>query len=165
MLVTLAAGAALAWFGRKAWLWLWRQLVYFCQTKLVPWMKKTFGQTAGDVLANIVYYIDNGVVFSAQAVRAARAWLRAKLAKLTTSYVKVGPSTVERSCETILRNDDGSGECRVETRKLDWSELPPEIRAKIRETHAPVVIDDRDVLLTRFDEKAEENGVVLELEY
>ncbi len=165
MIVTLAAGAALAWFGRKALYWLWNQIVYFCQTKLIPWTKKTFGQTAADVLANIVHYIDNCVVFSAQAVRAARAWLRAKLAKITTSYVKVGPSTVERNCETILRNDDGSGQRLVETRKLDWSELPPEIRAKIRETQAPVVVDDRDVLITRFDEKAEENGVALELEH
>ncbi|MBP3557779.1 MAG: hypothetical protein J6K20_08780 [Thermoguttaceae bacterium] len=165
MITTIAAGAALAWFGSKALHWLWRQIVYFCQTKLIPWVKKILGQTAGDVLANIVHYIDNGVVFSAQAVRAARVWLRAKLAKLTTSYVKVGPSTVERSCETILRNDDGSGQCLVETRKLDWCELPPEIRAKIRETQASVVVDDRDILITKFDEKAEENGVALELEH
>lgn len=164
MLITLTAGAALAWFGYKALVWLWRRIAYFFQTTIIPWVKSVLGPTAGDILANVVYYVDRSVTFGERAVRAARRWLRAKLAKSTTTYAKVGPATVEATSETILLNDDGSGECRVEEQKLDWCELPPEIRAKILERQAPVVVDDRDVLLDKFDKAAQENGIELELE-
>ena len=164
MFIALTAATALAWFGYKAVVWLWRRIAYFCQKTVIPWVKSVWGQTAGDILANVVYYVDRSVTFGERAVRTARRWLRAKLAKLTTSYTKVGPSTVETRSETILRNDDGSGNCRVEERTLDWSELPAEIRAKILETQAPVVVDDRDVLLDKFDKAAQENGIELELE-
>ncbi|MBR5243471.1 MAG: hypothetical protein IKW13_04480 [Thermoguttaceae bacterium] len=163
MLIALTAAAALVVFGRKTLNWLWRNVVWVCQTTLIPWMRNTCGDAPADVLANALSFIDGLVVWPERVARRVRRWLAAKLAKQTSTFHKVGASTVEAITETILLNDDGTGECRVERRKLDWSELEPEIRARMRDSNAPVLVDDRDVLLTRFDEAAEENGLELEV--
>ncbi|MBR4834976.1 MAG: hypothetical protein IKU86_11705 [Thermoguttaceae bacterium] len=163
MIIELTSAVALLVLGRKALYWLWRNVAFVCQTKLIPWMRNTWGDAPADVLANVVSFIDGEIVWTERVARNARRWIRAKLAKQTSMFRKVGPSTVEATTETILRNVDGTGECRVEQRKLDWNELAPEIRAKMRASNEPVVVDDRDVLLTRFDERAEENGLELEV--
>ncbi|MBR2005034.1 MAG: hypothetical protein IKK39_14655 [Thermoguttaceae bacterium] len=143
-------------------LYFWNQIVFFFQTRMIPWVRARLGNGSADLLANLVAFADKGATFVRRNVRAGYRWLCNNILGLKSTYSPKNAAEVTKVTEGYIYqgNDQYEHFSSVETVKVD--DLPPEARKNMIKNNCPAEVDDLDALKTRIKKRAEEEGIELE---
>lgn len=142
----------------------WSYVVDWLSRSLIPWVREKLGNTVGDMLTEFVTILDKTVVFTRQAFQTTCRFINTRLLKAQTTYEKKSPTEAVARTETIVINEQGKGIRRVEEKVVEWSELPAEVRKEmIRQGNQPAMLDMRELVMQKAKERAQEEGMVLEV--
>lgn len=153
-LTTLLAGAVLAAAIAG---FFWPQIAWLFRKKLIPWIRKTIGDSVANLIVDIFNYIDNAMCWGRQKIKAAWNWLFKTILKGETTYKEKDSSTYSAETKTYLQ-DENSNNVKVvtQTRTLSYDELPDDVRHEMnRRNLQKFTVNDREIIADKVKEAAE----------
>ncbi|MBR5243472.1 MAG: hypothetical protein IKW13_04485 [Thermoguttaceae bacterium] len=142
-------------------LWFWNHIAYFFQTRTIPWVRERLGNRAGDLLANLISFVDTGATYIRRAVRRGYRWLCQNILRVKSKYKQENAYEAIQETSTILTNEQGGYEEIVVTKTIPVDELPNDARRRLI-AHNQAEIDDLEQLKEKIKARAEQEEIELE---
>ncbi len=143
-------------------LWFWNKIVFFFQTRMIPWVRSHIGNSAADLLANLIAFVDNAATFVRRTIRKGYRWVCENILGMKTKYSQVDHHIVEIVQRTFVKDENGNYvEVTVKT-PTPRDEVPANARGAIMKNGGTVEINDLDELKNKIKKRAEEEGIELE---
>ncbi|MBP3557778.1 MAG: hypothetical protein J6K20_08775 [Thermoguttaceae bacterium] len=144
-------------------LWFWNKIVFFFQTRMLPWVRSHIGNSAADLLTNLIMFADNAATCVRRTIRKGYRWLCENILGMKTKYSQDNASTVIRTTTTFVKNEDGTYTEVISTEEILRDDVPANARIEILKGRTePVEIDDLNELKTKIKKRAEEEEIELE---
>ena len=143
-------------------LWFWNKIVFFFQTRLIPWVRSRLGNGAADMLANLVAFLDKGATFVRRAVRQGYRWLCQNVFGMKSKYAQTGPGSVVVTTETYVMDENGNFVKVTSTETAHSDDVPADARKELLKNNGAAEVDDLNELKNRIKERAAEEGIELE---
>jgi hypothetical protein len=151
-------------FGSALFLAIWPWIRQWVTESLIPWVGEKWNDKIADLLIDVVNWLDDCAIPARNSIKKAWIFIKTRILKIETTYHKETATTGVRSTESIIATIDGKIVKRVEEEEVSWDELPRSMRSEmIRQNSTKGTIDLRDAFLNKFEEKAKEEGLVLEM--
>ncbi|MCR5165454.1 MAG: hypothetical protein K6C40_15750 [Thermoguttaceae bacterium] len=151
MLISLLGYLALGIVGAYLVGYIWDHVCYFFQKKVIPHVRRFFGNAVADVLANIIAFANNVFTMPRRAVRATWNWFRYNVVKMFTTYDRQGDYVVVT--DTIIqRNGDEQFRKFESQERVHWLELPTNVCVELDELgkRGRISIDTKEILEEKF---------------
>ena len=143
-------------------LWFWNKIVFFCQTRLIPWVRSRLGNNAADMLANLIAFLDKGATFVRRNIRQAYRWLCQNVFGMKSKYAQTGPNTVVITAETYVMDENGNFVKVTSTETAASDDVPAEVRKELLKYGGAAEIDDLNEMKNKIKARAAEEGIELE---
>ncbi|MEQ2009306.1 MAG: hypothetical protein ABMA26_21195 [Limisphaerales bacterium] len=154
--ITLIISAAVAILS------FWPHIVSFLSERIIPWIRERVSHQAGEVIADLLTYADQGSTAVRRSVR--ELWRRFR-GVVVSSEMKVersDASTAIARTTTVVRDEAGELWKGTEERVVDWSEIPTAIRSEfIRQNTKVGSLDLVAAVEAKVRERAEMEGMTL----
>lgn len=154
-LTTLLVGAALV---TAIALYFWPQIAWFFRKHLIPWFRKTLGNSVADLVAQLFSYVDDAMCWGRQKIKAAWNWLVGTILKEDTTYEEKNSSTYTATTETYVKEENSDNvKVVTHTRTVPYQELPIDVRHEMnRRNLQKFKVDDREILANKLRDAAKE---------
>lgn len=150
-------------------LYFWTKIVEFFSCTVIPWIRKNMGDTVADIIAEVIIFIDKGVVAvkkTAESVLSKFKEYWKKLHKYILKKVREyivndnGTYTLKETVYIPCENDSKSAKVITQQSEVEWEHLPSEIRyERIQKNAQKMKLDDKKIMEHKLLENAEKNGV------
>ncbi|MBR4834977.1 MAG: hypothetical protein IKU86_11710 [Thermoguttaceae bacterium] len=142
-------------------LWFWNNIVFFFQTRAIPWTRARLGERAADLLANLISFVDRGATFIRRKIRGGYRWLCQNILRVKSKYKQENPFEATQETSMIMTDGQGGYEEIVLTKTIPVDELPDDARRRLIARNE-AEIDDLEQLKKKIKERAHKEEIELE---
>jgi hypothetical protein len=141
---------------------MWEEIVDYFSRYLIPKIREYFGDTVGDIVAEVITFIDKGVCTAKRIISKLWKQFKAIVLSVKTYFEKIGSNEVKIKKESYINKQDGKAYKVISEEVVEWKDLPDEIRAEMLKHNTNIAMtDDMEILEHKFQERAKEMAIEL----
>ena len=142
----------------------WPYIVDFFSTKIIPWLRERVSTKLAEILAEVIVFADKGITSLRRSVKSIWKYFRHTILGMKMEVQKTSTTTATAKTTTVVQDERGKVVQSTITEDLSWDQLPPEIRAEMtRQNTNAASLDLKKTLAEKFQETAQQQGIVLEM--
>ncbi|MCY2924097.1 MAG: hypothetical protein NT031_01420, partial [Planctomycetota bacterium] len=160
-IILISLGAAIA---------AWPYIVDLFTSRIIPWIEERLGETWASPLRALLAWVDGEISPVRALLRRGYTVLKERILGIKAEYVKTSSTTCQQRTTTHIRLDNGKVARQVEETEVNWDDLPKDIRREIMEQQAKKAtsrvkaeVDVRQAVVSRVEQRAQEEGMTLEM--